>query len=111
MDTPIAPSIFGFTARNEFTERVGNFIMESCRGRRDVEIEIKLGTQHSAGPAGPGAARIRLPSLTEMILPADFPKGPFTSTLTKVSCSCWRRRRCRWLGYPHPVPSYNLPGS
>ncbi|CAK9784864.1 mRNA triphosphatase CET1 [Cutaneotrichosporon oleaginosum] len=79
MDTPIVPSIFGVTARNEFTEHVGNFIMANCRGRRDVEIEIKLGTLHAAN----GPHRVRLPSLTELILPADYPRGQFASTLTK----------------------------
>ncbi|BEI80691.1 hypothetical protein CcaverHIS002_0112200 [Cutaneotrichosporon cavernicola] len=77
----IVPSIFGVTARNEFTERVGNFIMAHCRGRSDVEIEIKLGTQHAPGPGA--GHRVRLPSLTEIILPPDYPMGSFTSTLTK----------------------------
>ncbi|GMK57790.1 hypothetical protein CspeluHIS016_0406240 [Cutaneotrichosporon spelunceum] len=105
MDTPIVPSIFGVTARNEFTERVGGFIMAHCRGRRDVEIEIKLGTQHA--PGAEAAHRVRLPSLSEIILPPDYPMGAFTSTLTK--------HNHKWLnevlnkqveaaaGTPHPL--------
>ncbi|ORX33526.1 CYTH-like domain-containing protein [Kockovaella imperatae] len=78
-DMPIIPSIFGIAPRNEFTKKVGEWIMECTRGREHVEIEIKLGTLHS--PAGP--QRIKLPTRTEIILQPDYPVGNFASTMHK----------------------------
>lgn len=59
----IPPSIFGIAPRNEFTKVVGEFIMANCRGRENVEVEIKLGWLYAPGEGQP--RRIRMPALTE----------------------------------------------
>jgi polynucleotide 5'-triphosphatase len=38
VDTPIIPSVFGISPRNEFTKTVGEFIMAHCRGQDNVEV-------------------------------------------------------------------------
>lgn len=58
------PSIFGIAPRNEFTKTIGEFIMANCRGRENIEIEIKLGTLYSTAATPP--KRACMPSLTEM---------------------------------------------
>ncbi|KAL1408481.1 mRNA-capping enzyme subunit beta [Vanrija albida] len=77
----IAPSIFGIAPRNEFTKVVGEFIMAHCRGRENVEVEIKLGTLHAPGDGPP--RRVRMPAMTEAIVPSDWPVGRFASTMNK----------------------------
>ncbi|TXT15909.1 hypothetical protein VHUM_00412 [Vanrija humicola] len=78
---PVPPSIFGIAPRNEFTKVVGEFIMANCRGREDVEVEIKLGWLYAPGDGPP--RRIRMPALTEAIVPGDWPIGRFASTMDK----------------------------
>lgn len=81
---PIQPSIFGIAPRNEFTKTIGEFLMAHCRGVDNVEVEIKLGTLHAQAPEGQQQRRIRMPSMTEMVMPRDYPVGSFASTMTKV---------------------------
>ena len=38
METPIMPSIFGIAPRNEFTKKIGEFIMECSRDKQNVEV-------------------------------------------------------------------------
>lgn len=66
LDSAIQPSIFGIAPRNEITKTIGEFIMGSCRGVENVEIEIKLGTLHSVASDGQPSRRIRMPTMTEM---------------------------------------------
>lgn len=83
---PIVPTIFGLAPRNEFTKTVGNFIMANATGQEHVEIEIKLGMLMAPIPNGQPAEprRIRMPTMTEMIIPVDYPVGSFRSDMTKV---------------------------
>ncbi|KAK8846599.1 hypothetical protein IAR55_005685 [Kwoniella newhampshirensis] len=80
---PLTGSIFNILPRNPFTSVVGDFIMASASGLSDVEIEIKLGTIMSApDPTGSQPPRrIRMPTQSEMIMPPDYPLGPFHSTM------------------------------
>ncbi|RSH90096.1 mRNA-capping enzyme subunit beta [Saitozyma podzolica] len=82
-DMPIIPSIFGIAPRNPFTRTVGEFIMNHARGRENVEIEIKLGVLMSMPDPSGQSHRIRLPALSEMIMPTDFQLGPFRADMTK----------------------------
>jgi hypothetical protein len=41
-DAPIAPSIFGIAPRNPFTRTVGEWIMNQCRGRDNVEVKLRF---------------------------------------------------------------------
>nr|XP_031858658.1 uncharacterized protein CI109_005893 [Kwoniella shandongensis]KAA5525730.1 hypothetical protein CI109_005893 [Kwoniella shandongensis] len=80
---PLTGSIFNILPRNPFTAVVGDFIMASASGLNDVEIEIKLGTLMSAPDptASQPPRRIRMPTQSEMIMPPDYPLGPFHSTM------------------------------
>ncbi|WVW78923.1 hypothetical protein I302_100886 [Kwoniella bestiolae CBS 10118] len=73
-------SIFNISPRNPFTSVVGDFIMASATGLENVEIEIKLGILTLPDHQGP-SRRIRLPTQSEMIVPPDYPLGPFQATM------------------------------
>ncbi|WWD00125.1 hypothetical protein V866_007033 [Kwoniella sp. B9012] len=73
-------SIFNISPRNPFTSVVGDFIMASAAGLDNIEIEIKLGILTAPDHQGP-SRRIRLPTQSEMIVPPDYPLGPFQSTM------------------------------
>ncbi|KAL7423359.1 mRNA-capping enzyme subunit beta [Cryptotrichosporon argae] len=75
----IVPSIFGIAPRNDFTRKVGEWVMMHCRGVEHVELEIKLGTLTSDGQN-----RLRMPTWCETIIPPDYPSGRFSSTLNKA---------------------------
>ncbi|WVQ83876.1 hypothetical protein IAT38_006020 [Cryptococcus sp. DSM 104549] len=79
----LQPSLFNIAPRNPFTAVVGDFIMNASAGQRDVEIEIKLGTFMAPSQGNAPSKRINLPSLSEMIIPNDYPIGNFHSTLHK----------------------------
>ncbi|WVF70428.1 hypothetical protein IAT40_005218 [Kwoniella sp. CBS 6097] len=76
-------SIFNISPRNPFTAVVGDFIMAHASGLDNVEIEIKLGTLMT--PTDPSGMqqprRVRMPAQSEMIVPPDYPLGPFQSTM------------------------------
>ncbi|KAI9635602.1 CYTH-like domain-containing protein [Dioszegia hungarica] len=81
---PIRGSFFGMTARNPVTRTIGEFLLEMCRGRNDVEVEVKLGQISTPVESGQRWKRISLPAMTELILPADFKVGPFRSDMSKA---------------------------
>ncbi|WVQ97486.1 hypothetical protein IAU59_004600 [Kwoniella sp. CBS 9459] len=76
-------SIFNISPRNPFTAVVGDFILAHASGLDNVEIEIKLGTLMT--PSDPSGMqqprRVRMPAQSEMIVPPDYPLGPFQSTM------------------------------
>ncbi|WWC87344.1 uncharacterized protein L201_002233 [Kwoniella dendrophila CBS 6074] len=76
-------SIFNISPRNPFTSVVGDFILANTAGLENVEIEIKLGILMSVSdPQGINPSRrIRLPTQSEMIVPPDYPLGPFHATM------------------------------
>lgn len=65
-DTYIHGSFFGMTARNPVTRTIGEFLMEMCRGRKDVEVEIKLGLISTPMERNQRWKRINLPAMTEL---------------------------------------------
>ncbi|WWC67503.1 uncharacterized protein I206_101411 [Kwoniella pini CBS 10737] len=74
-------SIFNIAPRNPFTAVVGDFIMANAAGLDNVEIEIKLGILMSPDHQGNPQRRIRMPTQSEMIVPPDYPLGPFHATM------------------------------
>ncbi|EIW68593.1 hypothetical protein TREMEDRAFT_31680 [Tremella mesenterica DSM 1558] len=80
----IIPSIFGISPRNEFTKMIGEFILSNSKGRENVEVEIKLGLLMGPTKSGEVARRVRMPTMTEMIMPPNYPIGPFSSNMTKT---------------------------
>ncbi|WVO15693.1 hypothetical protein L204_103354 [Cryptococcus depauperatus] len=76
-------SAFNISPRNPFTSVVGEFIMNSTVGLENVEIEVKIGQLIALTESGQPPRRIHMPSLSEMILPHDFPVGPFVATLER----------------------------
>ncbi|WRT65195.1 uncharacterized protein IL334_002138 [Kwoniella shivajii] len=80
---PLTGSIFNISPRNPFTTVVGDFILANAAGLDNVEIEVKLGTLMSV-PDHQGmtsSRRIRMPTQSEMIVPPDYPLGPFHATM------------------------------
>jgi hypothetical protein len=63
---PIRGSFFGMTARNPVTRTIGEFLLEMCRGRNDVEVEVKLGQISTPVESGQRWKRISLPAMTEL---------------------------------------------
>ncbi|ORY23816.1 CYTH-like domain-containing protein [Naematelia encephala] len=82
-DMQIIPSFFGLAPRNEFTKRVGDFLMEYCRGQQNIEIEMKLGTVMAVANPSQQPQRVRMPTWSEMILPPDYPTGGFVANMLK----------------------------
>nr|XP_018265938.1 uncharacterized protein I303_02315 [Kwoniella dejecticola CBS 10117]OBR88096.1 hypothetical protein I303_02315 [Kwoniella dejecticola CBS 10117] len=75
-------SIFNIAPRNPFTAVVGEFIMANAAGLENVEIELKLGILMSVPDhQGNPPRRIRMPTQSEMIVPPDYPLGPFQATM------------------------------
>ncbi|WVQ76623.1 hypothetical protein IAR50_006296 [Cryptococcus sp. DSM 104548] len=77
----LSGSIFNVSPRNPFTAVVGDWLLNVARGHQNIEIEIKLGMFHNFPQAGQPPRRISLPSLSETIIPPDYPIGSFVSTL------------------------------
>ncbi|XAO25318.1 mRNA-capping enzyme subunit beta [Cryptococcus bacillisporus CA1280] len=81
---PLTGSIFNLSPRNPFTSVVGDFIMNAAMGHSNVEIELKLGTFMTPSMPGQQPRRINMPTLSEMIIPHDYPNGPFVSTINHL---------------------------
>lgn len=68
-------SFFGMTARNPVTREIGDFLLNNCKGRNDVEVEIKLGQISTPVEIGQRWKRISLPALTELSEYSSFEAG------------------------------------